>query len=230
MARLSKNSTVNGERIIHQDIANEHSHYLINIEDFGIIAGKDIGEDGGVYAERIHGYTLNDLYERYLHDNNHIMQGFLKINNFTDDKSLINKQYIDQYSNETVLDDSLNSIPSTVPIAISRTSDTVVATNIYGEIDRSRFDINNIKNEFRPSLNGPTQVQVGETYVYRLTNFNTFSNYNISLSDGGVIYIDEEEIRLETNVFNEQDRYITLNIDLDNEVYEYDIYFLEGSL
>ncbi|ASV44156.1 hypothetical protein PBI_SCTP2_141 [Salicola phage SCTP-2] len=182
MGRIIKDSKINGERIIHEDIANEHYHYIDDIVDFGILAGKYNNKN--IYAERIHDHTLEDLYERYLHEDNNVMKGYLKVTDFDDNKSLINKAYADNYVDTNIIKNKITDINEDIPVSITREPKTLVGTNDKGEIHWSRFHINNIENEFRPSLNGPVSVNTGNSYQYTITNYNSFANYNISISEG----------------------------------------------
>lgn len=229
MARLQKDSTVNDEKIIHEGIKSDHTHYAMDVTDFTILSTKDMGEGGGIYAEQIHGNTLEDLENRYLNEDNNVFQGSLEIINSTDKKSLINKGQLDQYADDNVLKKTLNSIPDDLLFTIGNSNNSIVVKNSHGEVDSTRFILDNNEQIFKPSITGPKELNVNNTYNYFITNHSNLFNYIVRINEpDSTISKFDDRIEITTPSSNANDKNITFEIELENNVYEFEILLKQG--
>ena len=296
MADLEHNSIIGGRRIIHQGIADQHTHDLNQIIDIGEAAFQDVGAGGGLIADTLSGFHFSDLEEKFINvDNNKIDSvilnndptisnetvtlnylktvsdnykdnDFLNITILGDINDPIDIQIIDNYNisfpymevliggknykieensmnlvdieplykNKTFYiyleknpknnwdyrvddwywvahDDNLENSPYRLKVGTFETNSNGISGSLNLIQDKQRVGLNHhmirddkqphsllltdsngkIDYKFLPSkhsgvttIEGDAQVNPNQTYTYQITNYNSFANYYVNVSEG----------------------------------------------
>lgn len=110
----------------------------------------------------------------------------------------------------------LSETPKEYSIPVSNTSGKIDNSWIYGA-----------RGETIITLNGPTEISSGGTYIYTITNYNSFSEYNFMPSNEGLdIQINEDTVEVLGPNISPVETTTTLVITKDGFVNEFEITIL----
>ena len=186
MTNLRAGSTVNNSKIITEDIVAEHRHTVAQIMG---LTDAATGQ-GEIYAEKIDGYTYNDLQNIFVSESNTTMTGPLVVTGApSSDNSIVSKGEADS------LFESFNvenyNIAQLDPISIEFSNNSILASNERGYIDPSWTG----GEAFYPvniSIDGSlADINVGETREFKITNYNAFYFYTVSTNIGTVVRVGD---------------------------------------
>ena len=187
MDNLSNNTTVGGKKIVDITNQDDHTHQWNYVYDRGSLSEKDMGFiDGvnGIYAERFHGLTLDDLDERYILEGSggiSVINGNLRVDTVPFDNSVVNKEFTDGFFNN-YLSIAIISGQEIIDTAILGGSENkLVISNYNSRLDKDWDE--SPGEQYKVSIIGDTTVSDNSSNQYTITNYDQFDEYTVYLSD-----------------------------------------------
>jgi len=213
MSNLPNNTTIDGYKIITADESNNHRHDASEI----IGLSEDAIGDSFVYAEYIDGVSYSDMQNQFISESNNTMTGDLTVpNTSTSGDNIINVFELDSIKiSKNIEDYDITDLP---PVEEENTAiQSIMVVGESGNIHNSWIPFGLPKSDI--SVNGPKYVQTDTTYQLQITNYNSFSNYNVS-TDVGTVDIDQNGlITLNTPSSTPSNQTITVTVsDLTNSI------------
>ena len=182
MANLPKNTTVDNKIAIVESEKNNHTHSLSQIKGIN----EDI-QNNVIYAEKIDGVTYSMMLSRFISDDNNILGGTLNVSSSSSNpKDIINKSEVDLLLSENNIKSyNLSEIP---PLSDVSAPNSLVTVSNALTIDTSWLPgfSGNVQDDI--SFIGTTQVVSNNEYTFTINNFNSFSDYVVSVIEGTTLF------------------------------------------
>lgn len=181
MANLRSGSKVDNNRIITEDIASNHIHNASQIEG---LPDSVIG-DSDIYAERIDGRTYSYLQYLFVSESNNAMRGSLLVNGSpSSDQSIVSKGTADALFSD--LNVSYYDIVQLDPISVQFSNNSILVSDNDGYVDSS-WTNTTTTYPVNISIYGPrSALRSGDIRSLEITNYDSFSTYNVSVNIGTV--------------------------------------------
>ena len=209
MSNLPNNTTIDNNKIVLEQNSNDHTHDSSQI----IGLSEDAIGDVFIYAENIDGFSYAHMQNTFVSDNNNTMTGPLSISsNSSSQNNIINVFELESIKVSNNIEDyDITSLP--IHEEENTATQSIMVTGNNPSVDVSWTSSANIGiGKDNISLVGPETVESNNTYIFEITNFNSFDSYTVDISDGSVLLDNSGNITVDTPGTSSSEQVISLNI------------------